>query len=95
VVIAGVGDDRGRLVRLEIQNENLVVLEAGVAVATVPDLIVVLDTDSARALGTDGLQFGQRVTVIAWPCDPLWRTAAGLRKTGPQAFRYDLAFQPI
>lgn len=95
VVITGVAADRGRLIRLEIQNENLVVLEDGAAVATVPDLIVILDSETAHALGTDGLQYGQRVTVIAWPCDPIWRTLAGLRKTGPAAFGYDLDFRPI
>lgn len=95
VVISGVGADRGRLVRVEIQNENLIALEDGAPVATVPDLIVILDSESARALGTDGLQYGQRVTVIAWPCDPFWRTPAGLAKTGPAAFGYDLEFQPI
>lgn len=95
VVITGVAADRGRLIRLEIQNENLVVLEDGAAVATVPDLIVILDSETAHALGTDGLQYGQRVTVIAWPCDPIWRTSEGLRKTGPAAFGYDLDFRPI
>lgn len=94
-VIAGVGRDRDRLVRLEIQNENLLALEDGRAIATVPDIIVALDAESAHALGTDNLQFGQRVTVIAWPCDPKWRTAQGLRKTGPSAFGYELPFHPI
>ncbi|ODU06821.1 MAG: hypothetical protein ABS81_03185 [Pseudonocardia sp. SCN 72-86] len=95
VVVSGAGEDRGRLVRLEIQNENLVALEDGRAVATVPDPIVVLDADTARALGTDTLQFGQRVAVVAWPCHPLWRTPAGLAKTGPAAFGYDIDYRPI
>lgn len=95
VVISGTGADRDRLVRLEIQNENLIALEDGRAIATVPDPIVVLDADTARALGTDNLQFGQRVSVIAWPCDPLWRTPAGLAKTGPRAFGYDIEYRPI
>jgi DUF917 family protein len=95
VVVSGVGQDRGRLVRLEIQNENLLVLEDGKALATSPDLIVALDSESAHALGTDGLQFGQRVTILAWPCDEIWRSPAGIAKTGPRAFGYDLDFQPV
>jgi uncharacterized protein len=95
VVITGAGPDNGRLIRLEFQNENLIALEDGVAVATVPDLIVVLDSETAHALGTDGLRYGQRVAVIAWPSDPLWRTEAGLSKAGPAAFGYHLAFRPI
>ncbi len=81
--------------RLEIQNENLLAFEDGRAIATVPDLIVVLDAGSAHALGTDNLQFGQRVSVIAWPCDPIWRSPAGLSKAGPRAFGYEIDFVPI
>ena len=94
-VIAGTGADKGRLLRLEIQNENLVALEEGRPVATTPDPIVVLDGESAHALGTDTLQFGQRVNVIAWPCHPVWRTPKGLHRTGPRAFGYDLDFTPV
>ena len=43
MVIEGLGGDSGRLVRLELQNENLVALERGRVLASVPDLISVLD----------------------------------------------------
>src|SRR5215470_1211352 len=39
VEIEGLGDVAGRLLRLEIQNENLVALEHGTVLASVPDLI--------------------------------------------------------
>lgn len=45
VVVEGLGDDAGRLLRLELQNENLVALERGRVLASVPDLISVLDRD--------------------------------------------------
>ncbi len=95
VVIEGTGSDKGRLVRLEIQNENLIALEEGQPLATVPDLIVALDTDTSQAYGTEMLQYGQRVTLIAWPCHPLWRTPAGLAKTGPGSFGYEIDYVPI
>lgn len=95
VVFAGVGSDKNRYVRMEIQNENLILLENGECLASVPDLIVALDSESGRALGTDSLQFGQRVTVIAWPCDPIWRTPKGLERTGPSAFGYDINYESI
>ena len=29
------------------------------------------------------------------PCNPFWRTEAGLRQVGPRYFRYQLDYQPI
>jgi DUF917 family protein len=90
VEVEGLGADAGRLIRLEFQNENLAALEAGQVTASVPDLITVLDTETAGAIGTERLRYGQRVTIIAFGCHPLWRTAAGLALAGPRAFGYDV-----
>jgi uncharacterized protein len=95
VTIAGTGADRDRLQRVEIQNENLVVLEDGEVVATVPDLITIVDAETGHAISTELLRFGQRVAVVAWACDPLWRTERGLELVGPTAFGYDLPYIPI
>jgi DUF917 family protein len=93
--IEGLDADAGRTVRLEIQNENLVALESDRALAMVPDIITVLDSQSANAISTERLRYGQRVTVIAFPCDPIWRTARGLELAGPRHFGYDLDFAPV
>lgn len=93
--IEGTGDDRGRRLTLELQNENLVAVEDGRVRAMVPDLITVVDTETAAAIQTEALRYGQRVTVLAWPCDPLWRTPEGLRTAGPRAFGYDLDYVPV
>ncbi|MGN9784002.1 DUF917 domain-containing protein [Nonomuraea sp. ZG12] len=93
--IEGTGDDRGRTLRLELQNENLVAVEDGEVRAMVPDLITVVDTETAAAIQTESLRYGQRVAVLAWPCDPLWRTPKGLETAGPRAFGYDLEYVPI
>jgi uncharacterized protein len=95
VVIEGLGGDAGRLIRLELQNENLVALEQGRLLASVPDLISVLDSETAEAITTERIRYGQRVTVIAFACDPLWRTERGIEVTGPRAFGYDFDFQPV
>ncbi|MBB6546838.1 DUF917 domain-containing protein [Nonomuraea rubra] len=93
--IEGTGDDRGRRLTLELQNENLVADEGGRIRAMVPDLITVVDTETAAAIQTEALRYGQRVTVLAWPCDPLWRTPKGLETAGPRAFGYDLGYVPV
>lgn len=95
VTIQGVGADRGRLVRIEIQNENLVVIEDGEVVVSVPDLITIVDTETGEAISTELLRFGQRVSVLAWACHPLWRTERGIELTGPRAFGYDLDYAPF
>jgi len=95
VVVEGLGADAGRLVRLELQNENLVALEGGRVLASVPDLITVLDAETADAIATERIRYGQRVTVIGFPCDPVWRTEKGIAATGPRAFGYDFDYLPV
>lgn len=95
VTISGTGPDRGRLQRIELQNENLVVLEDGEVLVSVPDLISIVDAETGHAISTELLGFGQRVAVLAWPCDPLWRTTRGLELTGPAAFGYEVPYVPF
>jgi DUF917 family protein len=95
VVIEGLGPDAGRLLRLELQNENLVALERGRVLASVPDLISILDNETAEAIATERIAYGQRVTVIAFACDPVWRTPKGIDLTGPRAFGYDFDYTPV
>ncbi|WP_120003924.1 DUF917 domain-containing protein [Nesterenkonia muleiensis] len=95
VTVAGLGEQRDRLLRVELQNENLLVLEAGEVLASVPDLVTVVDSETGHAVSTEQLRFGQRISVLAWPSDPLWRTTRGLEIAGPRAFGYDIDYQPL
>jgi DUF917 family protein len=95
VLVEGSGADTGRLLRLEIQNENLVAIEDGVIRASVPDLISVVDTTTADAIATELVRYGQRVTVVAFGCDPIWLTPRGLETAGPRAFGYDFDYTPL
>ncbi|MBV9383747.1 MAG: DUF917 domain-containing protein [Streptosporangiaceae bacterium] len=95
VIVEGLGPDAGRLIRLELQNENLVALERGRVLASVPDLISVLDSETADAIVTERIAYGQRVTVIAFACDPVWRTEKGIMIAGPRAFGYDFDYLPV
>jgi DUF917 family protein len=33
--------------------------------------------------------------VIAFPCDPIWRTERGLEIAGPTAFGYEFDYVPV
>ena len=95
VVVEGYGPDAGRLVRVEIQNENLVALEDGAVLASVPDLITLVDNHTADAVATETVRYGQRVAIIAFPCAPIWRTPRGIEIAGPRAFGYDVDYVPV
>jgi DUF917 family protein len=95
VVVEGYGPDAGRLVRVEIQNENLVALEDGVVLASVPDLITLVDSQTADAVATEVVRYGQRVAIIAFPCAPIWRTPKGIEIAGPRAFGYAVDYVPV
>ncbi|MFL1427000.1 MULTISPECIES: DUF917 domain-containing protein [unclassified Nocardiopsis] len=95
VTVAGTGTERDRLLRVELQNENLIVLEDGEVLVSVPDLVTLVDSETGHAISTELLRFGQRVSVLAWACDPLWRTERGIEIAGPRAFGYDIPYVPF
>lgn len=65
-------------------------------IASVPDLIAVLDDGSGKALGVPEFKYGYRVTVLGITCSPRWtETAAGLEIGGPKAFGYDIAYKAL
>jgi len=71
---------------IEIQNEYLVARENGRTVTVVPDLIAVLDAESAEPLTAEMLSYGQRVTVIGYSAAPIMRRAESLAVFGPRMF---------
>ncbi|MER5366904.1 DUF917 domain-containing protein [Streptomyces sp. NPDC002722] len=93
--IEGIGDDAGRVLELGFQNEHLLATRDGETVATTPDLICVLDTDTGDPVTTEGLRYGLRVSVLAAPCDPRWTTPGGLALAGPRYFGYDVDYLPF
>jgi DUF917 family protein len=93
--IQGTGADDGRSLAIHFQNEALMAIRDGETVASVPDLIVVLDAESGQPITTEGLRYGFRVAVLAIPCDPKWRTPAGLALVGPRYFGYDVDYTPV
>lgn len=93
--IDGSGPDAGSLFVLRFQNEHLVASRDGDIVASVPDLIIVLDAETGAPITTEELRYGFRVEVVAAPCDPRWRSEEGLALVGPRYFGYDIEYVPI
>jgi DUF917 family protein len=84
-----------RVMRVEIQNENLIALEDGEPKVTVPDLITLIDVETGEPMTTESLNFGQRLHVIAMPAHDRWHSADGIALAGPRAFGYDLDYVPM
>jgi hypothetical protein len=61
----------------------------------VPDIIAILDRETAEPITTDGLRYGQRVKVMAISAAPIMRSAAALAVFGPRAFAIDEDFVPL
>lgn len=80
---------------IRFQNENLIALRNGAMVAIVPDLICVVDSESAEPITTEGLRYGQRVRVLGISTPEMMRTPAALAAFGPSAFGIDEAFVPV
>jgi uncharacterized protein len=77
----------GPVLRLEAENEYLLVLLDGEPVASCPDLICVLDRRTATPIAVDSLRPGDDLIVIVLPGPAWWRaTPERLRHVDPRAF---------
>ncbi|MBJ7599010.1 MAG: DUF917 domain-containing protein [Candidatus Nephthysia bennettiae] len=93
--LEGVDRYSGSVLDLRFQNEHLVAIRDGEVQASVPDLIIVLDAESGQPITTEEIRYGFRVSVLGAPCDPRWRTPAGLQLVGPRYFGYDFDYVPL
>lgn len=86
VRIEGFGGE-GRM-ELEFQNENLVARREGEICASVPDIITVMDRETADSITTERLKFGQRVKVVGAAAPAVLRSVESLSILGPAAFGF-------
>lgn len=93
----------GGTLRIPFMNENLLAehqhgdADPVEVVASVPDLITVLDANTGKALGIPEYKYGVVVIVLGITCSPIWgQTEAGIRKGGPGAFGFDnVTYRPL
>ena len=95
VRLEGTGDYAGQGFTSLVKNEHLLARRNGAIVATCPDLISLIDIESADGIINPNYQPGQKVAVLGFRCDPLWRTEAGLAVFSPRYFGYDVDYTPI
>lgn len=80
---------------LLIKNEYLVAKVGSAVVATVPDLICIVEQETSRPLNAERMRYGQRVVVYGIGCSDHYRTEQALKVTSPRAFGFDLDYVPF
>jgi len=93
VIVDGFGGE-GRM-EIVFQNENLLATLDGRVCAMVPDLITVMDRETAETITTERLKYGQRVKVVAAAAPAMLREEGALNFVGPAAFGLDMEFAPV
>lgn len=94
-VLEGLDAFAGSTMTVRFQNENLVAIRDDELVATVPDLITLIDAEAGEPITTERLRYGFRSIVLGIPCDEKWRTEAGIELGGPRHFGYDIDYVPL
>ncbi|MFC3052144.1 DUF917 domain-containing protein [Kordiimonas pumila] len=89
--LSGSGDS----MEVVFQNENLAAKINGKMVTMVPDLICIVDRETAEPVPVEALRYGQRVKIIGASVPPIMRTPEALDIFGPQAFGLDGPYTPI
>lgn len=80
---------------IEFQNENLVARSNGRVLAIVPDIITIMDSETAETITTERLKYGQRVKVVAAAAPARLRDPSALNFVGPQAFGFKDEFEAV
>lgn len=88
--------DQDDSLTVKFQNEFLIARDADDTIlASVPDLICIVDKDTGDPITTGSLRYGQRVKVLGVPAPKLLKTDAALDVIGPGAFGYDIEYQQL
>ena len=82
---------------VEFQNEYLIAFGADRSkpLATVPNLISVVDLETAEAVMTPELKYGLRVCVLVLKANSKLLSDCAMQVVGPRAFGYDCEFVPL
>jgi DUF917 family protein len=90
----------GGSLRIPFKNENIMAEHENESqkrvIASVPDLIAVLDAGTGRALGVPEYRYGVQVVVLGIACSPRWvESPLGLKIGGPAAFGFEIKYVPL
>ncbi|CAF3959197.1 unnamed protein product [Rotaria sordida] len=87
-------DVEGRMLTIDFQNENLMARFEDKVIASVPDLITLVEQDSGEPLSTETVKYGCRISVLVLPAPEAMTTQEALKYVGPSAFGYNHDYIP-
>lgn len=87
----GLGDTLG----VSIKNEFLLAKHGDRVVASVPDLITIVDYETGTPINAERLRYGQRVSVFATGCPEFYRSRDALKVVSPRCFGFDIDYVPL
>ena len=85
----------GESMKIQIKNEYLVASLADRVLASVPDLITIVDYETSTPINAERLRFGQRVSVFGIGCPAFYRQERALQFVSPECFGFPFPFVPI
>ena len=88
-------DGKGPKLFINIKNEYLLARLDDMVVASVPDLIVMVDYETGTPINGERLRYGQRVSVFAIGCPDFYRTERALKVVAPRCFGFDIDYVPV
>jgi DUF917 family protein len=88
-------DNSGSECTIAFQNENLIARSNEQVLAIVPDIITIMDAETALPITNETLRYGQRVVVMAVGVPDMMTTPAALAQFGPAAFGLKEEFVPL
>jgi DUF917 family protein len=80
---------------INIKNEYLLARQGKRVMASVPDLITIVDFETGTPINGERLRFGQRVAIFATGCPDFYRTARALKVVAPRCFGFDIDYVPL
>ena len=83
------------MLKVNIKNEYLLAKQGDKVVASVPDLITMVDFETGAPINGERLRYGQRVSVFATGCPEFYRSEAALKVVGPRCFGFDVEYVPL
>jgi DUF917 family protein len=95
ITMEGVNEDKGKRALIDFQNEWLNLLIDGEIKCMPPDLICILDSQTAEPIRIDVIKYGYRGTIILVPADERMRVPKGIETFGPRYFGYDYDYVPV
>lgn len=80
---------------INIKNEYLAARAGDSLLASVPDLITILDYETSTPINAERLRYGQRVSVFGIGCPAFYRSPEALAVVAPRCFGFDFDYRPI